>query len=31
MTKPDNQYKPIEFEAFPVVHPPVCKYDYTCI
>ena len=29
--KPDNQYKPIEFEGFPVTEPPVCKYDYTCI
>lgn len=29
--KPDNQYKPQEFEGYPVSCPPVCKYDYTCI
>jgi hypothetical protein len=30
-TKPDNNYKPIENEGYPVKCPPVCKYDYDCI
>ena len=29
--KPDNQYKPREFEGYPVPCPPVCKYDYYCV
>ena len=29
--KPDNGYRPREFEGHPVPCPPVCKYDYTCI
>ena len=27
----DNTYKPREFQGHPVLCPPVCKYDYTCI